>query len=66
MYLNNFFFNIILGSSSPRRNELLKSLGFDFVINPSNADENYPLNLKGHEIPVFLAEKIGSHFLEVL
>ena len=66
MYLNNFFFNIILGSSSPRRNELLKSLGFDFVINPSNADEDYPLNLKGHEIPVFLAEKKASSFNGVL
>ena len=62
MYLNKFFFNIILGSSSPRRNELLKSLGFDFVINPSNADEDYPLNLKGHEIPVFLAKKKASSF----
>ncbi len=66
MYLNKFFFNIILGSSSPRRNELLKSLGFDFVINPSNADENYPLNLKGHEIPVFLAEKKALSFNGVL
>ena len=66
MHLNNFFFNIILGSSSPRRNELLKSLGFDFIINPSNADENYPLNLKGHEIPVFLAEKKASSFNGVL
>ena len=66
MYLNNFFFNIILGSSSPRRNELLKSLGFDFIINPSNADEDYPLNLKGHEIPVFLAEKKASSFNGVL
>jgi septum formation protein len=66
MHLNKFFFNIILGSSSPRRNELLKSLGFDFVINPSNADEDYPLNLKGHEIPVFLAEKKASSFNGVL
>ena len=66
MHLNNFFFNIILGSSSPRRNELLKSLGFDFVIIPSHADENYPLNLKGHEIPVFLAEKKASSFNGVL
>ena len=66
MHLNNFFFNIILGSSSPRRNELLKSLGFDFVINPSNSDEDYPLNLKGHEIPVFLAEKKASSFNGVL
>ncbi len=66
MHLNNFFFNIILGSSSPRRNELLKSLGFDFVINPSNADEDYPLNLKEHEIPVFLAEKKASSFNGVL
>ena len=56
----------MLGSSSPRRNELLKSLGFDFIINPSNADENYPLNLKGHEIPVFLAEKKASSFNGVL
>lgn len=66
MHLNKFFFNIILGSSSPRRNELLKSLGFDFVINPSNADEDYPLNLKGHEIPVFLAEKKALSFNGVL
>lgn len=66
MHLNNFFFNIILGSSSPRRNELLKSLGFDFIINPSHADENYPLNLKEHEIPVFLAEKKASSFNGVL
>jgi septum formation protein len=66
MHLNKFFFNIILGSSSPRRNELLKSLGFDFVINPSYADEDYPLNLKGHEIPVFLAEKKASSFNGVL
>ncbi len=66
MYLSNFFFNIILGSSSPRRNELLKSLGFDFIINPSHADENYPLNLKGHEIPVFLAEKKAASFNGVL
>ena len=66
MHLNKFFFNIILGSSSPRRNELLKSLGFDFVINPSNADEDYPLNLKGHEIPVFLAKKKASSFNGVL
>ncbi len=66
MHLNKFFFNIILGSSSPRRNELLKSLGFDFVINPSNANENYPLNLKGYEIPVFLAEKKASSFNGVL
>ncbi len=66
MYLNKFFFNIILGSSSPRRNELLKSLGFDFIINPSHADEDYPLNLKGHEIPVFLAKKKASSFNGVL
>jgi len=66
MHLNKFFFNIILGSSSPRRNELLKSLGFDFVINPSNADEDYPLNLTGYEIPVFLAEKKASSFNGVL
>ncbi len=66
MYLNNFFFNIILGSSSPRRNELLKSLGFDFTVEPTNANENYPINLTAHEIPIFLAEKKALSFNRVL
>ena len=34
--------NIILGSKSPRRTELLKQIGFDFKVNKIEVDENYP------------------------
>lgn len=66
MHLNNFPFKIILGSSSPRRKELLKSLGFDFIVDPTNANENYPINLIAHEIPIFLAQKKAVSFNSVL
>lgn len=47
---------IILGSASPRRQELLKSLGFQFTVKPVNTDEDFPSNLKAQEIPLYLAE----------
>jgi len=46
---------IILGSASPRRKELLKSLGIDFEIRISNTDENYPLHLSPEKVTEFLA-----------
>lgn len=55
--LREFPFQLILGSASPRRQELLKSLGFDFLIKPTHADETFPSNLKAQEIPIYLAEK---------
>lgn len=53
----NFPFEIVLGSASPRRQELLKSLGFTFKVFPINANEDFPETLYGEEIPLFLAEK---------
>ena len=52
-----FKFKIILGSASPRRQELLKSLNFDFNVYPINADETFPKNLIAEEIPLYLSEK---------
>ena len=46
---------IILGSASPRRKELLKSLGIDFEIRVKDLKEEYPKNLKEKEISEFLA-----------
>ena len=46
---------IILGSSSPRRQELLRSIINDFEIKISDLKEKYPKNLKGKEISEFLA-----------
>lgn len=55
--INEFPFQLILGSGSPRRQELLKSLGFDFLIKPTNVDETFPIDLVAEEIPLYLAEK---------
>jgi septum formation protein len=49
-------YNYILASKSPRRQELLHSLGVEFQVLISDVDEPYPENLTKEEIPVFLAE----------
>lgn len=56
-HIKEYPFKIILGSNSPRRHELLKSLGFTFLNKPINADEDYPIDLLAEEIPLYLAEK---------
>ncbi|MBK9284471.1 MAG: septum formation protein Maf [Sphingobacteriaceae bacterium] len=57
-FISNFPYDIILGSASPRRQELLKSLGFNFSVKPMNVDEGqWPVNLQEHEICVYLAEQ---------
>ena len=55
--IKEFPYQIILGSNSPRRQELLKSLGFEFLNKPINADESFPIDLLAEEIPLYLAEK---------
>lgn len=64
--IKEFPYQLILGSGSPRRQELLKSLGFDFLLKPINADESYPVDLKAEEIPLFLAEKKADGYDEDL
>lgn len=59
-------YNYILASKSPRRQELLTSLGVNFQVITKEVDESYPENLQKHEIPVFLAELKSSHFLNDL
>jgi septum formation protein len=55
--IKNFPFQLILGSASPRRQELLKSLGFEFLTKPVNVDEtHWPEDLQAQEIPLFLAK----------
>ena len=50
-------YNFILGSNSPRRKEILKEIGLDFSVCPSNIDENFNKEMKLENIGVFLAEK---------
>lgn len=48
-------YNIILASSSPRRQQFFKDLNIDFEIRLKEVEEAYPKELKGKEITDFLA-----------
>jgi len=65
-HLKEFPYQIILGSNSPRRKELLKSLGFVFLNKPIDVDESFPIDLVAEEIPLFLAEKKADAYDEDL
>lgn len=60
-------YKVILGSQSPRRRMLLEGLGLDFEVQPVDADETYPANLKHKEIAEYLsvlkADAFGSERL---
>jgi len=64
--MNDYPYQLILGSGSPRRQELLKSLGFIFSLKPINADESFSENLKAQQIPLYLAEKKANAFPDKL
>jgi septum formation protein len=64
--MKEFPYRLILGSASPRRQELLKSLGFEFLNKPIHADESYPPDLLAQEIPLYLAEKKAQAYPEPL
>jgi len=59
-------YNIILGSSSPRRQQFLKDLGLKFVVKPINVEEIYPKYLHGNEITSYLAKLKADAFDEEL
>jgi len=59
-------YNYILASKSPRRQELLHSLGINFQVVTKEVDESFPDCLTMEEIPVFLAELKAKHFLSDL
>ena len=48
---------IILGSQSPRRQELLSALGFEFEIAIPNIDEVYPPNTPIDKVAAYIAKK---------
>ena len=53
---------IILASKSPRRQELLKLMGFDFQVFLREVDESYPPGLSPSEIAVYISEKKARAF----
>lgn len=58
--------NIILASKSPRRQSLLKELGFDFEIKTKEVAEIYPLKLKREQVALFLSELKADAFVAEL
>ncbi|MFM9943828.1 MAG: Maf family protein, partial [Bacteroidia bacterium] len=48
---------LLLGSKSPRRHELLKGAGLDFILVDIDSDEEYPSLLKAQEVAGYLALK---------
>ena len=65
--LNNLPYNIILGSQSPRRQELLHGLDVNFTVNViAGLEENYPATLQGEEIPMFLAQQKADAYRNAL
>jgi len=48
---------LILASKSPRRQQLLRDAGFEFIILTVPVEEHYPADLAIPEIPVYLAKK---------
>lgn len=56
-------YKIILASKSPRRIELLESLGLNSETRPfEEVDESFPSHLRGGEIPLYLAKKKAEAF----
>lgn len=53
---------ILLASNSPRRKELLTSLGYDFEVVSIDCDEVYPENLAVEKIAEYLSELKSSSF----
>lgn len=48
---------ILLASKSPRRQELIKGLGWAYDVVSIDVDEDFPTSLHAQDIPLFLSEK---------
>ena len=54
--------NIILGSKSPRRIDLLKLINLDFEVKKLDINEDYPKSLSPIQIALFLSKKKANAF----
>ena len=57
---------LILGSKSPRRQELIQGLGLQYEVRTLDTDESYPESLKPQQIASFLAEIKAKALLDTL
>lgn len=55
-------YRLILASRSPRRQQLLSDMGLSFDVVVKEYEEEYPANLKGEEIALYLASLKSESF----
>ncbi len=55
-------YNYILASKSPRRRELLQTLGINFQVKVKEIEEVFPEGLSKEEIPIYLVELKAKQF----
>lgn len=60
------FYEIILASKSPRRQQLLRDLGLTFSVQSMDIPEVFPEGLGMTEVPVYLAELKAEAFRPIL
>ena len=53
---------LILASSSPRRQFLMKATGFEFTVEKPDVDESFPSEMKVDQVAKFLATKKAEYF----
>ena len=53
---------LILASSSPRRQYLMKEAGFEFTVEKPDVDESFPANMPVDQVARFLAAKKAEYF----
>lgn len=64
--MKTFPYRLILASKSPRRQQLLSGLGFNFEIVTREVDESFPPQLKAQEIPLYLSKIKADAFNDLL
>jgi len=62
----NLNYKLVLASKSPRRQQLLEQLNLPFTVRTKDTDEDFSVQLKAQEIPVFLCEKKANAFINEL
>lgn len=58
----NFKRPLILASSSPRRQYLMREAGFQFSVQVPNIDESFPADMPVEQVPLYLAKKKAEIF----
>jgi len=57
---------LILASNSPRRQQLMRDTGFEFIVKIKDTNEDFPKTMPANEVPEYLARKKAEAFRQEL